>query len=253
MAEPDLDEIFALHDDPRIWVEQVGGAFPILYVEPFYRNPDLLREYALNTAYAHIQALYPGRHTVLATRDGYDDVHPAIREVSAFAASVISLESGIDCDYRDIQMDFSVITTPAQKLLKTQKHPHTDPNPVMAIVYLNPVPSGGTSLYRNRETGLAVLVTPEDHARHEAFMATAPDDRPQDGYRMMYPDLWERIHTIEGRYNCFAAYPPSIYHWAENTIAPDPGDRSTWRLTQRISIQEMVPGETLYSLRADAE
>lgn len=236
---PDLDRIFELHDNPQISVEVIEGRYPVLSIEPFYKNPDLTREYALSTHYDHIQALYPGRHTILANDGTYDDVHPAIREVSAFVAEIISLESGIACDYRSIRTDFSVITTPPQKLLKHQKHPHTDGNPVLGLVYLNPVPSGGTSLYRNRALDLAAVVTPEENRRLAEFMKTAPDDRPQDAYQMMYPDMWEKLHTIDGRYNRFACYPPCIPHWAENTVRPDPAVRSTWRLTQRISVQSL--------------
>ena len=240
---PDFDRIFALHENPGITVEQIEGRYPVLTIEPFYREPDLVREYAFETHYDHIQALYPGRHTILAQDGEYDDVEPAIQEVSAFIAQVVSIESGIDCDYRRIRMDFSVITTPAAKLLKHQKHPHTDPNPIMGIVYLNPEPTGGTSLFRNRELDMVAVVTPEDNARLAQYMKTAPDDRPQDGYEMMYPDLWEKIHTIEGRYNSMACYPPSMFHWAENRSQPDPEDPSTWRLTQRISVQDMAaPG-----------
>ena len=230
-----------LNDRPDIRVEQAaGGRFPILYIDNFYADPMAARELALRCAFDRVAALYPGRHAPLA---GDSTLPPEeqelVREGCAYVAAMVGDFAGLVIEPDDVFTDFSAITTPARDLLKYQKHPHIDPTPVLCLVYLNPIDMGGTSFWYNRAIDRLALVTPEDHAAYQDFLAKAPTGEPRERYEMMHTDSWEKVHRIDGVFNRFVAYPANIFHWAECLSVPEPPDLRKSRLTQRFSIAKI--------------
>ncbi len=227
-----------LNDNPDIRVEQAAdGRFPILYIDNFYADPMAARELALRCAFDRVAALYPGRHAPFADDAELPaDERELHREGCAYVAAMVSEFSGLAVAHDDVFTDFSAITTPARDLLKYQKHPHIDPTPILCLVYLNPVSMGGTSFWYNRVIDRLALVTEEDHRAYQEFLAAAPAGGPSEEYVMEHTAFWDKVHTIEGLFNRFVAYPANVFHWAECTSVPEPPDLNKSRLTQRFSI-----------------
>ena len=230
-----------LNDYPDVRVEMVGDLFPILYIDDFYADPMGVRDFALKSEFSTVAALYPGRHVALNDNPLLSATTQAeVAEACAYVCEMVKSVSDLSLSYEDIRTDFSVITTPARDLLKYQKHPHIDPTPILCLVYLNPEDMGGTSFWRNTVIDRSALVTGEDHESYNRFMETAPTGNALETYVMEHTDSWEKIHTIDFKFNRFVAYPANVFHWVECRSVPEPTDLSKCRLTQRFNINRVT-------------
>jgi len=152
--------------------------------------------------------------------------------------------SRLPLEVGDLRTDFSLVTTPARRLNKFQKHPHFDETPLLGIVYLNDPSMGGTVIYRNKRLDLVGLLTAQDRQAYERWLVEAAPDPTIDSYTLDDPDNWEPVYEIEGRYNRFAAYPGFILHWPHCTSVPEPFDPRRARLTQRFLFRKIGSGGT---------
>ncbi len=230
-----------LNDNPTVRVETVAGLFPILYIDDFYADPMAVRDFALKNMFDQGLAFYPGRHAPLTENTEFsEDVRAEISEACSYVCEMIKTVSSLDISHEDIRTDFSVITTPARDLLKYQKHPHIDPTPILCLIYLNPEDMGGTSFWRNTAIDRLALVTAEDKEAYGKFMAEAPVGETREDYAMVHVDSWEKVHSIDFKFNRFVAYPANIFHWVECKFVPEPTDLSKCRLTQRFNINRVT-------------
>jgi hypothetical protein len=224
-------------------VEVVGGKFPIVLVDGFYANPDAVREFALARRYGRQQGLYPGTHEFL-----YEGMTPGneherqVLEARAVVCKILKDLSRLPLEVSDLRTDFSLVTTPARRLSKFQKHPHWDETPLLGLVYLNDPSMGGTVIYRNKPLDRIALLTTQDRKTYETWLEGPAPDPPMDDYALDDPENWEPVYEIEGRYNRFAAYPGFILHWPRCTFVPEPFDPRKARLTQRFLFRRIAAG-----------
>lgn len=216
----------------KVWVETVGD-FPILFIDGFYADVDAVRARALAADYSIAAAYYPGLHAPL------DDAET--RAVAGQLCRLLGSLGSVDYDPALVRIDFSVITTPPEKLLAQQQHPHIDPVPLFALAYLTPGIDTSTCFYRNRVTGLHKLVTSEDHRRHDVFMQAHGSERAGSDYSLADSPYWEKLHAIEGRYNRLVCYPGNVFHSVMPGPVPDPFDIGKARITQRFAFGKAAP------------
>lgn len=229
-----------LNDNAKVRVEQVADTFPILFIDDFYADPMAVREFALSLSFDGMAALYPGRHVFLNDLPGLDEERRAeVSESCYYLAELLTLCGSPPVDGALLRTDFSLITTPGRLLVQGQKHPHVDPTPILAVLYLNPESLGGTSFYRNREMGKIAVIGDEDNRRFAEFSAHATTGRVCDSYEMVHADVWEKVYETDGRFNTLAAYPGNVFHWVECHHVPEPFDPALARLTQRFIILDV--------------
>lgn len=221
-----------LNPSASLWVETVGD-FPILFIDDFYADVDAVRRQALAADYSIAAAYYPGLHAPL------DD--PDTRAVVDALCRLLASLGPVDYDPATVRVDFSVITTPPEKLLAQQQHPHIDPVPLFALAYLTPGIETSTCFYRNLETGLHKIVTPEDQARQQAFALSRGAERVEGDYDVSQSPYWEKLHAIEGRYNRLVCYPGNVFHSVMPGPVPDPFDIARARITQRFAFGRVTP------------
>jgi hypothetical protein len=203
-----------------------------------------VRELALAGRYGHQQGLYPGTHEFLYEGQTPRNEHEQqVLDARTLVCKVLKDLSGLPLDVADLRTDFSLVTTPARRLTKYQKHPHFDETPLLGIVYLNDPPMGGTVIYRNKPLDRVGLMTPQDRQAYERWLVESAPDPAMDSYSFDDPANWESVFEIEGRYNRFAAYPGFILHWPRCTAVPEPFDPRRARLTQRFLFRKIArPG-----------
>lgn len=210
----------------RVRVETVLGEIPVLYVEDFYEDPDAVRALALGVDYDITAAMYPGRHALLVT--------PESKAVVAALCQLLTDLGDQVYDPADCTADFSIVVTQARDLLAGQKHPHIDPTPVLGIVYLNPVNGAGTSFYYNKVLGTALVRNQQDRDGLNEFHRTLAHQHEPEGYDLAHHPCWERVYTIEGRYNRLVVYPGNVFHAVDISTMPAQFNMDTVRLTQRF-------------------
>ncbi|MEO8114944.1 MAG: DUF6445 family protein [Phenylobacterium sp.] len=221
-AHPELS-----HQVIRVGKEQA----PVLVVDQFLSDPQALIDYAATHAAFTVQAgaFYPGQTAPIPPIYGFAlkaFLGPLIREVFDLGASEVIKE----------KYDFSIITTPPERLHPLQRMPHidnTDPSHFALLHYLGGPGHGGTSFYRHRATGFEV-VDEQRHATYRQAIETelASLGPPPAGYILGDDPRFERIATFDGVFNRLLIYRGRSLHSAD--IGSDygfDGDPRTGRLT----------------------
>ena len=218
-----------VNPESEVRVELANGSIPVLIIENFYSDPFDVRKQALGEAFEESRALYPGRHATIQT--------PESRAVVEQVCAVLSAVGDREFVARTATTDFSILTTKAADLLSVQKHPHIDPTPVLGLIYLNPGSSQGTCLFRNKVLGTHSVVTPEHRDALVKFLDEQGAAFAPSGYDVVEDGAWERIYTIEGKFNRLVVYPGNVFHSIDVKDVPASFSVETSRLTQRIIIQ----------------
>ena len=211
-------------------VEYIGNErAPVVVVENVWPEPQALIEAAAGKSDYSVRSLYyPGVRS--SAPPDY------ARAVTAQLSDIIRSTFGFSGELTITDSTFSLVATPAEKLVAFQRVPHfdsTDANRLAILHYLCGPRHGGTSFYRHRATGIE-SVTDENRERYikavnvEAKTAGVPPPRFIDDDT----DMFERIARYECTFNGALIYRGRILH-SVNTprdFVPDPNPR-TGRLT----------------------
>jgi hypothetical protein len=211
-------------------VEYIGNErAPVVVVENVWPEPQALIEAAAGKSDYSVRSLYyPGVRS--SAPPDY------ARAVTAQLSDIIRSAFGFSGELTITDSTFSLVATPAEKLVAFQRVPHfdsTDANRLAILHYLCGPRHGGTSFYRHRATGIE-SVTDENRERYikavnvEAKTAGVPPPRFIDDDT----DMFERIARYECTFNGALIYRGRILH-SVNTprdFVPDPNPR-TGRLT----------------------
>ena len=200
-----------------------------------------MRELALARRYGRQQGLYPGTHEFLYEGQTPRSEHEQqVLDARRLVCKVLKDLSGLLLDVADLPTGFSLVTTPARRLTKYQKHPHFDETPLLGLVYLNDPAMGRTVIYRNKPLDRVGLMTAQDRRAYERWLVESAPDPAMDSYTFDDPANWKPVFEIEGRYNRFAAYSGFILHWPRCTAVPEPFDPRRARLTQRFLFRKIA-------------
>lgn len=214
----DEEEVFAINEDLDARVELMGWEeFPIVYIDNFYKNPDLVRDLALKvppTNNPRICGGLPGKRLELAVN--IDHFIPVMEDI---ATNVYGLKMGEVNSFRSSCKDnpFCVNVIKEPDLL-----PHIDSEleshrGFASLIYLNKEEEckGGTGFYTYR--GIQVDPTQEGIFK--------PDKPVTDSV-----GPWELIHMAEMKYNRLIFYPDQVLHGAY--LESDWYNDDCYRLTQ---------------------
>jgi hypothetical protein len=222
-----------LNPKAAVRVEVVAGAIPVLYIEDFYLDPDDVRAEGLSASFDQSLAYYPGRHAPLTT--------PAAEAAKQHLCQILTAVGDRVFDPGTTITDFSILTTRARDLLGKQKHPHIDPTPVLGLVYLNPHTTSGTCLFYNRVLGMHTVLGEEAGQKLTSFLDEQGPTYEPDDYDLTGNACWQKIYTIEGRFNRCVVYPGNVFHSIDIKDVPETFDINTARLTQRFIVHRADP------------
>lgn len=207
---------------------------PLLVVDNLVGNPADLVELAATKTYAMSPNFYPGlraKAPLTYQRHILETLRPAIDTAFGLAGKTL----------RFSECNFSLVTTPAEKLAYPQRIPHMDSllNDELAMVhYLFRTNHGGTAFYRHRATGFEYV----DEGRQPVYLGHiereehGPDAAPA-AYINGDTPLYERIGAQDGFFNRLLMYRRTSLHSAciAPGFIPDPNPR-----TGRLSINGFI-------------
>ena len=216
-------------------VEYIGNErAPVVVVEDVWPEPQALLESAAGKSDYSVRSLYyPGVRS--SAPPDY------ARAITAQLAQIIKSTFGFDGELTITDSTFSLVATPAAKLVAFQRVPHfdsTDPNRLALLHYLCGPQHGGTSFYRHRSTGIE-SVTDENRERYikavnaEAKAGGVPPARFIDGDT----DMFERIARYQCTFNGALIYRGRILHSVNMPpdFIPDPNP-----LTGRLTVNTFL-------------
>ena len=199
----DEQETFAINEELGARVEIMGWQeFPIVYIDDFYKNPDLVRNLAIScpaTGNPLVLKGVPGKRV-----DMNMDLKPFFNVWEEVAQNVFGLTKEEVNPFRlgMFRNGFTVNVTQSED---RSKLPHIDCEDVhergwAGIIYLNKLEecNGGTAFYNYKGN----QVNPKD-AQLWSEVSVQGSTGP-----------WEMIHCVEMKYNRFIMYPFNVLHGA---------------------------------------
>jgi hypothetical protein len=214
----------------RLRVEYIGNErAPVVVVQDLWPKPEALIEAAAGKSDYSVRSLYyPGVRS--SAPPDY------ARSITSQLADIILSTFGFAGELAITDSTFSLVATPAERLVAFQRVPHfdsTDPHRLALLHYLCGPQHGGTSFYRHRATGIE-SVTDENRERYikvvnaEAKTCGLPPARFIDGDT----EIFERIARYQCTFNGALIYRGRILHSINMPpdFRPDPNPR-TGRLT----------------------
>ena len=228
----DLDGQLRLHEGFRIESVRIGGeGLPVLVIDNFLSNPQILVEYAaLHCRFESVSdAFYPGVRAPIPPIYCF-----ALR---AFLGDAIAQAFGLEGSGVTGELShFSIVTTPPGKLSIPQRMPHfdtTNPKQLALLHYLCGPEHGGTSFYRHRRSHFECI----DEVRRPVYGNAVTEDlailgAPPARYICGDDPMFERIACFEAAFNRVLIYRSIDLHSAD--IRPGfhfDGNPRTGRLT----------------------
>lgn len=207
---------------------------PLLVVDNFLQDAELLVEHAAQQTFTQNSPLYPGVRapTPLEFQSLFlNTLARKLHQVFELKGTKLALSR---CEY-------SLVTVPADQLKLIQRIPHFDsinPDELAAVYYLFRGDLGGTSFYRHKKTGYEYI----DEERRIPYFKSLEgendtDNIPREGYINGDTALFERIGEQKAIFNRLIVYRQQILH--SGSISPDfvpDADPRTGRLTINIFI-----------------
>lgn len=202
---------------------------PVIVIEDLWPQPAALVDRAAQrTDYGSSSLYYPGVRT---------NAPPEYATtILAQLADLIRTTFELTAQPAIASSTFSVVVTPAEKLVPFQRVPHfdsTDQNTIALLHYLCGPEHGGTSFYRHRSTGLEVI-TPENQPHYIRAVNAEVKEKgmPTPQYVDGDTELFERIARYDAAFNRALIYRGSMLHSVNvgPGFVPDPNPR-TGRLT----------------------
>lgn len=201
---------------PDIVARLIGSEeHAIAVVDGFHPDPDALRTYAIASDFEPARHHYPGVRAPLPT-DYFTQVGPALATV---------LREVFDAPAKTDLLDasFSIVTTPPDALTVVQRLPHVDAvqqGRIALVHYLTPEGGDGTAFFRHRATGFEHV----DEARAQIYYRHLDAEiryrgEPAAGYIGGSTPLFERIASVDARYNRAVIYRSALLH--SGAIAAD--------------------------------
>jgi hypothetical protein len=211
----DLNGQLRLHKECRIALERIGNeASPVLVVDNFLGNPQILIEYAAaNSALKNeSETFYPGVRAPI----------PAIYcfALRAFLGGAIGEAFGLQsADVTGELSHFSLVTTRLADLNALQRIPHfdnTNPKQLAVLHYLCGPGFGGTSFYRHRRTGFE-CVDPARRGRYTRMLAEELNASPpaSPGYICGDDAMFARTASFAADFNRVLIYRSINLHSAD--------------------------------------
>jgi hypothetical protein len=211
----DLNGQLRLHEHFQCAAVRVGGeALPVLVIDNFLSNPEILIDYAAaHSAFESVSdAFYPGVRAPIppiycfALRAFLGD---AIGEAFGLASSGVTGE----------RSHFSLVTTAPENLSVPQRMPHfdnTNPKQLAVLHYLCGPEHGGTSFYRHRRTRFEFI----DEVRRPVYAHAVTEDLASRGslparYICGDDPMFERTACFEAAYNRVLVYRSINLHSAD--------------------------------------
>lgn len=225
---------------PGITVRTIGvEAQPLVVIDGFAPDPDVLRAAAIATRFGPAGQYYPGLRAPLPD-DYFANQQPI---VDAVLKDVFGHGGGAHV----IDASFSIVTTPPRALSIKQRLPHCDAfgeERIALVHYLSPGGGDGTAFFRHRSTGFETIDETRAPAYFDRLGAEMRDGGAcPTGYMVGDTALFERTALAEARYNRALVYRSYLLHSGaiarDAALSPDP---ATGRLTVTAFLVVDRPG-----------
>ncbi|WP_242140151.1 DUF6445 family protein [Sphingomonas sp. TREG-RG-20F-R18-01] len=183
---------------------------PLLVIDDFWPDPDLLREDAAALRMGEIGPHYPGVRAEVPTR--------LAETMRRKVAPLLVEHFGLDPVPGVSEAYYSLVTTDPAQLAPIQRLPHFDgveSRRIAVLLFLGHGPQGGTAFYRQRTTGFeSVDAMRLDPFRQALEAGVRTHGMPPPSYIAGDTPLYEQIAVQPGGFNRALIYAGNTLHCA---------------------------------------
>jgi hypothetical protein len=233
----DIDRIFALNPDMKISLQHLGKyELPLLIIDDFYKEPELVREVLIHTPVPKITSSrhnkYPGHRVSMR---GFINSDRFQNELSDILKKYFQLPFDLENENREFLCNIFDGSGPAKENYNFL--PHYDPPIVAVLVYLNYASEvvGGTSVYRHRASNLPFYPTSkfqfdwwfkrvaavekrtlweivQEHRYKVEHYTDSMFAKESSDFILESNEEWDIVATVEAKFNRMAAYLGATIH-----------------------------------------
>jgi hypothetical protein len=265
----DTEEVFKLNPDMKVQVLSISNKYPIVLIDDVYKNPDMVREIALNTP-------IPLETYFSATRgqlyNFFGNWHTA-QTLSNLLIKELQISTCFDENVPDdIVLDnnklfaFNVMN-PKDFPCPPDKYvpPHSDGCMIASVIYLNKDPETpiGTGVYQHIPSGLIIYpqhdihfewICQQDNIEPKEYMLKLDEyektvtphtgnaeARGDSTYTVKGNSEWKLLYESPGTYNQLCAYVAGAFH-SPLVHNPTFNSKNFCRINQVIFWDWPIPG-----------
>lgn len=232
-----------LHDAFTARLARIGREQqPVLVIDNFVSDPEALVDFAARLPfYPPASGYYPG----VRARAGQAYVAAVMTHLSPIIRELFAAQP-MDAEF--IESNFSLVTTPGERLVRLQRMPHYDsPSPyhIAILHYLCRPEHGGTAFFRHGASGVE-MVTPAGAVNYHAMAErdVIEHGEPPSGYLQGGSAAYEQIAAFEAVFNRVLIYRGANLHSGliprEDLLCADP---SRGRLTVNTFVRLTPPAQ----------
>lgn len=220
-----MDVQLSLNKDMVVNVQHFGNEqLPVLVIDNFLAEPELLVEHACQQSFKPNSQFYPGIRAVAPKsfqRLLLGSLGRTFKQVFQLQGNQLGFSI---CHY-------SIVTTPADQLQLLQRIPHFDSietDQLAAVFYLFKQDLGGTSFYRHRKTGFEYVDKKRQTEYYQSLESeNGTENIPQSGYINGDSALFTRIGEEQGVFNRLIVYRRQCLHSGSirSDFVPNPDPR----------------------------
>lgn len=228
----------ALSPAARISESNFGSEHqPLLTVDDALIDPQAVIAIAARHSFRPIGTFFPGVRAAVSEAVAMALVTPLLNRLASMF--------GLPASPGFFECFLSLVTAAPQALAPIQRLPHFDGvegDRIAVLLYLDVGDSGGTAFYRQRATGFeSVDAKRFEQYRRALDAGVARYGLPPPAYIAGDTALFQRIHSVEARFNRMIAYRGNTLHCA--ALAPDftpSADPANGRLTLNLFLRPPI-------------
>ncbi len=192
-------------------VRQGNEQQPVVVIDDFAPDPEILIERAARLPYGPMGRAFPG----VRAKTEVEVLAPMFRRIEPVIGEVFGVTEGME----RIASYYSLVTTPPSQLQLLQRLPHFDGVGAVCLAmvhHLSRAETGGTAFYRHRSTGFETITAERLPRYNQAVsLELARLGQPPAQYVSGDTALYEQIALHEARFNRLILYRGTTLHSAQ--------------------------------------
>jgi len=246
MISYDNNEMFRLNLDMEIHTTLIEGKYPVVIIDNFYENPDIVRDFILQSPLPEFPTYKEfGYHRY--QRSDLLNIEGIVDQLKGVLLLKLGISNYIDLKNLNVHNQFMCNIFSNFDVESPERNPHSDRSILSSVIYLNKPPDDnlGSAICRHKLSDICVYPR---HPLHVDWITDIEGLEPNtylnkvskyEEYMKKVPpikdvstdiDNWEIIYQSQGKYNSMVTYFGGMLHYP--VLKSDKPNNITDRISQ---------------------
>ena len=242
----DNNEMFRLNLNMKIDTTLIEGKYPVVIIDNFYKNPDIVRDFILQSPLPEFPTYKEfGYHRY--QRSDLLNIEKIVDQLKGMLLLKMGISNYIDLKNLNMNSQFMCNIFSDFDVKSCERYPHSDGSILSSVIYLNKPPDDnlGSAICRHKLSDICVYPR---HPLHVDWITDIEGLEPStyldkvskyEEYMKKTPpikdvstdiDNWEIIYQSQGKYNSMVTYFGGMLHYP--VLKSDKPSNITDRISQ---------------------